>query len=254
MSDGSVNFDRAVEFYDASRGFPPGEDVNAARFVAEVSDLAPDARVLEIGIGTGRVALPLSRHVGDYYGVDISAGMLGKLHEKQTDERVYVAQGSALDLPFASAAFDAVVIVHVLHLVSDPRRVTDEVRRVLAPDGVALRCRNGYGEGMNMLRDAWMDATSPDRDRWQTVEDTMTESGWIRIASPQSYQYTIHTRPQDFLDRVEGRQWSSTWDMPDEMWQAGVSAVKTAIDTHYGGDSQTSVEQTGYFDVEIFRP
>ncbi|HJW36741.1 MAG TPA: hypothetical protein VJ769_08885, partial [Actinomycetes bacterium] len=55
----SVTFDRAAGFYDESRGLRP----EVSELVADRAEEAvgPAARLLEIGVGTGRIALPLHR-------------------------------------------------------------------------------------------------------------------------------------------------------------------------------------------------
>ncbi|MEQ8673531.1 MAG: class I SAM-dependent methyltransferase [Aggregatilineales bacterium] len=258
MRDSSVNFDRAADFYDATRGFPEGEDQHVAKFVADVAGLPSNARVLEIGIGTGRIALPLSRTMGEFYGIDISEKMLERLRQKQTDEAVFVSVGDAMRLPFANGIFDAVVIVHVLHLVKDPDKVLAEVGRVLNPDGVVLKCQNQTNvqqDATTPLNDAWLHATRKvrsARDLWRNVDVLMQENGWSSQKPAQSYRYQTLTTPQDFLDRVESRAWSSTWDMPDDIWQAGVNAVKAAIEEHFGGDATVQIQQEAGFEVEVF--
>jgi ubiquinone/menaquinone biosynthesis C-methylase UbiE len=71
MTSDSVVFDRAASFYDETRGFPPGEERSIAALISRVGHLGPDSRVFEIGIGTGRIALPLARHVRAVYGIDL---------------------------------------------------------------------------------------------------------------------------------------------------------------------------------------
>ena len=48
----SVAFDRAAEYYDQTRGYPPGEEKGVAAIIAQAGNLKADSRVLEIGIGT----------------------------------------------------------------------------------------------------------------------------------------------------------------------------------------------------------
>ena len=50
--------------------------------IALLSDLARQGRVLELGIGTGRVALPLKEKGIDISGIDASPSMVKKLHAK----------------------------------------------------------------------------------------------------------------------------------------------------------------------------
>jgi hypothetical protein len=43
----SIIFDRAVEYYDETRGFPPGQEIPAAALVARVGKMSAQSRVLE---------------------------------------------------------------------------------------------------------------------------------------------------------------------------------------------------------------
>ena len=95
MSSQSVSFDRAAEYYDETRGFPPGQEQPVAALMAQAGGLNSTSRVLEIGIGTGRIALPLALHVGEVVGVDLSRPMLNRLRAKQTTEPVEVTVGDA---------------------------------------------------------------------------------------------------------------------------------------------------------------
>ena len=56
-----VNFDRAAEYYDATRGYPPGVDEQLRDALIKQLQLAPQAHIIEPGIGTGRIAFPFVR-------------------------------------------------------------------------------------------------------------------------------------------------------------------------------------------------
>ncbi|MEL6527542.1 MAG: class I SAM-dependent methyltransferase, partial [Chloroflexota bacterium] len=109
----SVNFDRAADFYDATRGFPAKIATYIGAFMAKEARLSAESVVLEVGIGTGRIALPLSKHVKGVAGVDISFEMQKVLLNKRTDEPVFPVQADGYRLPYADNAFDAVFVVHV---------------------------------------------------------------------------------------------------------------------------------------------
>lgn len=144
----SISFDRAVEYYDSTRGYPPeiAEAIGSALIGA--TDATPQTRFLEVGVGTGRIALPIIARGHDYTGVDISAAMMSRLRAKLVDlERetgrppsVRLLEADAQTLPFDSASFDVVLAVHVFHLVSDPRAAWHEAFRVLRPGGMLLIC------------------------------------------------------------------------------------------------------------------
>ena len=79
-SSGSVSFDRAAGFYDGSRTLSPEGEAWVAELLG--AELAGRGRCLEIGVGTGRVALPLHRSGLPMAGVDISPKMVDRLVEK----------------------------------------------------------------------------------------------------------------------------------------------------------------------------
>ncbi|HEX4249131.1 MAG TPA: class I SAM-dependent methyltransferase [Pseudonocardia sp.] len=82
----------AARYDDAS-----GAGVFAPAVVEETVDLlaelAEGARALELGIGTGRIALPLSARGVRVHGIDLSTAMLARLREKPGAERVGVTVG-----------------------------------------------------------------------------------------------------------------------------------------------------------------
>jgi SAM-dependent methyltransferase len=62
--------------------------------VAFLQDLRPSpASLLELGVGTGRLAIPLAKHGYRVHGVDASPAMLAKLHENDSTGRVTTAVG-----------------------------------------------------------------------------------------------------------------------------------------------------------------
>ena len=89
-----------AERYDeaAADMFEPAVLDPAVDFLAE---LACDGAALELGIGTGRIALPLSERGVRVHGIDLSEAMVAKLREKPSAERIEVAIGD-----FATAKVD----------------------------------------------------------------------------------------------------------------------------------------------------
>ncbi len=77
MTNASVSFDRAAEYYDRTRALPPELAARQTEMLAGA--LAGRSRVLEIGVGTGRIALPLWQSGVPVVGLDLSAPMLHRL-------------------------------------------------------------------------------------------------------------------------------------------------------------------------------
>lgn len=102
-------------------------------------ELARRRLSLEIGAGTGRIALPLSAGGVRLIGVDISPRMLHRLVANAGGYQPFpISVADVTALPFSSGCFDAVLASHLLHLIPDWRQTVDEVVRVLRPGGVFL--------------------------------------------------------------------------------------------------------------------
>jgi SAM-dependent methyltransferase len=113
-------------------------DVEAT--VARLVELAgPDGRVLELGVGTGRLAVPMSDAGLRVVGIDASEAMLAKLAERDSARRVESLLGDMVDeLP--DGPYDAVLVAYntIFNLTGDgeQQRVFRQVAERLSPNGV----------------------------------------------------------------------------------------------------------------------
>ena len=155
----SVAFDRVADAYDASRSLSPAAAAELNAVLAEA--LIGHGPVLEIGVGTGRIALPLADTGIEVVGIDLARPMLEKLVAK--GDGVPVAEADATALPFPDDAFGAVVAAHVFHLVPEWRDSVLECLRVLRPDGVLLWARGGHGAPGNALAEVFCAGAGIDR-------------------------------------------------------------------------------------------
>src|SRR6266566_7471657 len=80
--------DRIAEVFDQS--FVPDDEREAARFLAKLAGAGP---ALELGIGTGRVAIPLKRRGVEVHGIDASEAMVAKLRRKRGGRDIRVTMG-----------------------------------------------------------------------------------------------------------------------------------------------------------------
>jgi len=87
--DAATYGDRMADFYDELPTHPADADA-AARCLADLADGGP---ALELGIGTGRLALPLAGHGVAVSGIDASAAMVARLRAKPGGENVGVTIG-----------------------------------------------------------------------------------------------------------------------------------------------------------------
>ena len=106
-------------------------------FVAELP-VDPNARILEIGCGsgdTGALALAGGR-AGHYTGVDISERAAAKARRVLSE--VHVGNVETMDFPWPNDSFDAVILSEVLEHLIEPWSVVAKLARVAKPGAIFL--------------------------------------------------------------------------------------------------------------------
>ena len=115
--------------------------VAATRELIGQMGLKPGAMLLDIGSGVGGPARFAANEAGaDVTGIDLTQSYvdIATSLSKRTEmaDRTHFVQGSALDMPFADAGFDAAMILHVGMNLPDKKKLMGEAARVLKPGGV----------------------------------------------------------------------------------------------------------------------
>lgn len=231
-----LNFDPAVEFYDATRGYAPGTAARIRDALLQYLGANQQTRFLELGIGTGRIALPFIETGYSFAGVDISLGMMTKLQEKlPANQQPQLCQADLLALPLADASFDVILAVHVFHLFEDWLPLLQETRRVLKPGG---RFIMGYDENRTKANPA--PALQSLRHKWAELTHELGHErrNWIKINYDNFEQYTVEflektgasveiksliehklppITPRVVAEHLKARSYSSDWDMSPEI-------------------------------------
>jgi SAM-dependent methyltransferase len=107
--------------------------------VETLADLARGGPVLELAIGTGRVALPLAERGLEVHGIDVSERMVGKLREKPGGDAIPVTMGDFADVPVDGTfrlVFVAFNTLFGLLTQEDQLRCFANVAKHLTDDGV----------------------------------------------------------------------------------------------------------------------
>jgi len=94
-------------------------------------------KILDVGSGTGFIALLLAEYGHSVTGVDVAEEMLAHAREKADRQKLNVTfqYGDADELPFEDNVFDAVINRHVFWTMPDPEKAAAEWVRVLKPGG-----------------------------------------------------------------------------------------------------------------------
>lgn len=112
-----------------------GQDPRWRRFLVSRIEAGPADTVLDVATGTGAVAGELLRQKGcTVVGLDQSPGMLAEARRRLPVD-VELVEGTADQLPFPDASFDALTFTYLLRYVSDPAATVRELARVVRPGG-----------------------------------------------------------------------------------------------------------------------
>ncbi|MDL1896752.1 class I SAM-dependent methyltransferase [Anaerolineae bacterium CFX7] len=124
-------------------------------------DLPDDARVLEIGCGSGALWERVRAKIPSAWQLtlsDFSFGMAQTVQQKFLDARFSFVNCDAQHLPFAAETFDGIFANHMLYHVPNLDRALAELRRVLKRGGKLYAATNGLGH-MRELGDLVSDVT-----------------------------------------------------------------------------------------------
>jgi SAM-dependent methyltransferase len=102
-----------------------------------LADLAGDGDALELGVGTGRIALPLARRGVRVHGLDLSEAMVAKLRAKPDGDRIAVTIGD-----FATTRVDGTFAVAYL-VVNTIMNLTTQEEQVACFRNVAAHLERG---------------------------------------------------------------------------------------------------------------
>jgi SAM-dependent methyltransferase len=217
----SVRFDRAAAHYDTTRAI---SDEGMARTIELLaSELLGRGRALEVGVGTGLLALPLHEAGVSLAGLDLTRAMMARLVEKAGGASPFpLIQGDATRMPFADDAFAGAYLRWVLHLIPNWRDALVEAVRVIEPGGVLLVCLGAYDEPSTEIRRKFTELTGVGTDpiglTWgeHEVLDVHMGSLGARLRLlppiPEEDEETLG----EFLDAIEEGRWSCTWNASDE--------------------------------------
>jgi SAM-dependent methyltransferase len=217
MSESGVFGDQIAAHYDVSRALT---DDSMGRLVdvlqAEIAGRDP---CLEVGVGTGLVALPLAAAGVRMVGIDASAAMLGQLLAKGRGS-IDLLRADAVALPFADASFGAGLLFHVLHLVPEWELALRELARVLRRPGLLIVKHSG-GAGDP--------ASSPQRQ----IRTRFHEEAGVRLESVPGL------RDPDDVDAVLGRIGGRPRELPPIVARR-TSTVRQVVDLCESGTNSSN--------------
>ena len=203
----------------------------------ELRDRGP---ILEPGVGTGRMALPMAAAGVDVIGLDLSVAMLGELAAKSDGAgMVPVVRGDATRLPFADGAFGGAYVVHLLHLVPGWADVVVELARVVRRGGVVFVDAGSPGDrAMDEVNARFAEASGitrrhPGLWRIEEIDPVMDGLGaCLRLLPEIAVERRIP--PERLIARLEANLYSWTWPLDDATRLRAAAEVRTWAGERFG--------------------
>jgi len=215
-----LSFDRVAAIYDETRGLAPRA---MSRVLAVLVDELHGKRVLEVGVGTGRYAVPLQKSGIRVVGVDISRKMVEFGLAKGLRDVVFA---DAARLPFASGSFDVGTTNHVLHLIPDWRDVLKEIARVTRETYFTVIERSDRVESIKREYDALVKAAGHDWSHPGFHEKDLPgllKPDFVMPVGP--FRETLLA--DSIMEELNGRTYSSQWDVPEEIHRGAMESLRT---------------------------
>ncbi len=241
---------RVAYAYDRARAHPPEVSGQVAGAMAGEVSGVEDPVFLELGVGTGRIALPLIARGYRYLALDTSPAMLDVFRQKVAGvtRKVRILQADARDIPLEDESVDAVVVVHLWHLLEDWPRALAEALRVLRPGGVLLE---GWDEAEASedfrVQEAWRRFVAEEgvkvergrhRRRLGQVEAALKELG-LAPRTGVVARWTEERSLRQSLENIQERLYSFTWTVPEEVHHRAVVQLWAWAEAEYGDLDRT---------------
>jgi len=257
MPSSNLSFDRAVTYYDRSRDLP---EPIATHGLAAISNLLGTGLTLDVGTGSGRISVPLLERGANLMGCDLSLKMMQLLRDKHPAARL--GQAEAARLPFPTGTFEAVMTIHVLHVVGAWQAALREFRRVLKPDGVYLNSWNWHHPQAPQarLRDYWRSRVEAHGGEWrrpgiQNREELLTELRAMG-AQVQELEVVRFSSPvnleRDVIEALANRLYSDTWQVPEPILQQSIQDLRQWAQQEYP-NLQADYEEERLFILDVAR-
>jgi len=200
--------------------------------VAEFLPDRPNLRLLDLGSGTGRFAVPLAERLGlTVVGVEPSEKMRRQAEENGCHPSLSYAAGCAEDIPCEDETFDAAFLSMVLHHIRSIPKPCRELVRVLKVEGVVL-VRNSFKNRLESVPFypffPW--AKAADNARLPKLEDVVSgfEAAGFECIAHKGVTQHIDDSLKAHCERMKLRALSTFDLISGEEFREGIRAMEEA--------------------------
>ena len=140
-------------------------------------------QVLELATGTGLIAKNIVNAAAHIEATDASAEMIAEAKRDNHSAKLHFSVQDMFRLPYANQSFDVVIVSNALHIVPQPEKALQEIKRVLKDDGtlIAPTFTHAGNSFSGMVRAFFMKRVGfPLRSKWTSEEYLrfLRQNGW----------------------------------------------------------------------------
>ena len=237
----SLRFDRAVDYYDRTRAL---SRTSMAKILPLLKDRFGEGPCLEIGVGTGRMALPLWEEGTAMIGLDLSRPMMRRLIANAGGRMPFpLLVGNAEALPFEDDSLAGGLAVHVFHLIPEWRVAARELVRVVRPGGalvidIGRQTRGPFRDLLaEFARAAAIEQDHRGVNEPVELDETMSELG----CSPEGLEVFIESRSATYNNTIaalEEGTYSITWSADESTRKGAAEQTRRWAEDRYGDLAQ----------------
>jgi SAM-dependent methyltransferase len=235
--------------YDSGRSYDPGVMQEWLDHLSAHVSKDGVSRIVDLGCGTGRFTEALfGLFDADVVGIDPSEKMLEQARAKTSRSTVSFKRGTGENLPLDENSADMVMMSMVYHHLPDPQRTARECHRILR-DGGHVCIRNStldaiesfpYLRFFNGIRSI-IKEQSISRSQ---IKSDFGDAGF-RAVIHKAVAHPLAPDWSSYADKLAKRADSFLARLPDEDFQAGITALRAYAEHVDAGDSLT-------MDVDFF--
>ncbi len=210
-------------------------DAEGESAVAFLFEASRGGRVLELGVGTGKLAIPLAERGLEVHGVDSSPAMLDRLRAKPGGERVQVRVGDmAGDLPDGPFALVFVATNTFFGLCSI-------AEQQLAFVAIAAR----LGDDGRFVLDAFVPDDPPRSTSIVEVQKVTVDGVVISVSDADIPSQTAWGQMVEIrADGIRLRPWKVRWSTPAELDEMAAAAGLVLLERHSSWDKDPFTEDS----------
>ena len=135
MKENKSFWDRNAKHYDR---FMRKDAAAYMQMYALLRPVVKAKTVLELATGTGLIAKHIVNAAAHIEAADVSAEMIAEAKRDNRSAKLHFSVQDMFRLPYADKSFDVVIVSNALHIVPQPEKALQEIRRVLKDDGVLI--------------------------------------------------------------------------------------------------------------------